>query len=214
MHLRGLMARRKPKHSNRSQFLERIVLAVLLLALAAAFYFNYLAERIYAKSGRLGEFDVLEGARLVDHGANDGDSFHVRHGGKEFVFRLYFVDCPEKDARRFTERLNDQGQYFGGLSEAEVVELGLEAEEFVADLLAHQDFSVTTRWEEVYDSGRYYAFVSVGGRLLSELLVERGLARIYTKGTDLPDGEKFRHQREDLRQLEATAKAAKLGGWR
>lgn len=215
MHLRRLMARRKSKQrKGRNQFLERLVLAILLMALAAAFYFNYLAERIHARSGKLGEFDVLAGARLVDHGANDGDSFHVSHGGDEFVFRLYFVDCPEKDSRRFSQRLAEQGEYFGGLAVDDVVELGLEAEEFVEDLLAQQDFSVATRWEEVYDSGRYYAFVTVGGRLLSERLVERGLARIHTKGVDLPDGEKFHHQREDLRQLEAKAKAARIGGWR
>jgi len=190
------------------------VIFILLLALGLAFYFNYLAERLQASSGKLGEFDVLDGARLIDHGANDGDSFHVRHDGEEFVFRLYYVDCPEKHAHRYTERLADQAKYFGGLSEAEVVELGLEAEVFVEDLLLGAEFSVVTRWEGVYDSGRYYAFVRVGGRLLSELLVERGLARIHTRGVDLPEGKKFKQQRDHLRELEEQARSARLGAWR
>ncbi|MGI9241431.1 MAG: thermonuclease family protein [Verrucomicrobiales bacterium] len=208
------MARRKSKQADRGQFLERLVLAVLLLAMALAFYFNYLAERLQAKTGKLGEFDVLEGAVLVDHGANDGDSFHVRHGGDEFVFRLYYVDCPEKDGRRFSERLAEQGAYFGGLAVDEVVELGLEAEAFVEGLLRARKFTVATRWEKVYDSGRYYAFVRVDGKPLSELLVERGFARIHTRGVDLPEGKKFESYREDLGKLESRAKAEGLGGWR
>ena len=208
------MARRKSKEAHRGQFLERLVLAVLLLAMGLAFYFNYLAERLQAETGKVGEFDVLEGAKLVDHGANDGDSFHVRHGGEEFVFRLYYVDCPEKDGRRFTERLAEQGAYFGGLSVDEVVELGLEAEEFVEELRRGRTFTGATRWEKVYDSGRFYAFVSIDGKPLSELLVERGLARIHTRGVDLPEGKKFGSYRQDLRELEGRAKAEGLGGWR
>jgi endonuclease YncB( thermonuclease family) len=208
------MARRKRKESNRSQFLERSVIVLLLVAAGAAFYFNHLSERVAVESGKIGEFEVLHGGKFLDHGANDGDSFHVTHGGREFVFRLYYVDCPEKSARRFQSRLAHQGEYFGGLSEAEVVELGLEAKDYVDDLLNRNTLTIYTRWEEVYDSGRYFALVEVGDRWLSELLVERGLARIYTKGVGLPDGETFKHQRDDLRVIEAKAKAAELGGWR
>ena len=205
------MARRKLKESR---FLEQAVILLLLLALGAAVYFNYLAERVEASSGKQGGFDVLRGGRLIDHGANDGDSFHIAHGGKEFVFRLYYVDCPEKSARNYKKRVADQGEYFDGLTQAEVVEVGLEAKDYVEDLLKRNEFEVFTRWEAVYDSGRYYAFFKFGDRYLAELLVERGLARIYTKGVNLPDGERFTHQREDLRALESQAKAGRLGGWR
>ncbi len=208
------MARRKRKEENKSKLLERSVIAVLLLAIGAAVYFNYLAERVHATSGKLGGFEVLRGAKFVDHGANDGDSFHIRHGGKEFVFRLYYVDCAEKSARRFQDRLAHQGKYFGGLSEAEVVELGLEAKDYVDYLLKRNEFTIYTRWEEVYDSGRFFAMLKIDDRFLSEVLVEKGLARIYTKGVTMPDGESFKEQREDLRELELTAKKTKLGGWR
>ncbi|MFT4546438.1 MAG: endonuclease YncB(thermonuclease family) [Verrucomicrobiales bacterium] len=208
------MARRNPKDQNKSQLLEKLVIVLLLAALGAAMYFNYLSELVRSTSSKQGDFDVLRGSKFVDHGSNDGDSFHIAHGGKEFVFRLYYVDCPEKSARRFQNRLADQGKYFGGIAEEEVVELGLEAKDFVEDLLKRNEFIVYTRWEEVYDSGRFFALIEVGDRLLSEILIERGMARIYTKGVGLPDGESFKQQREDLRALESTAKAAKVGGWR
>lgn len=190
------------------------MILLLLLALGAAAYFNHLAEQVQATSGKQGEFDVLRGGRLIDHGTNDGDSFHIAHGGEEFVFRLYYVDCPEKSARNYKKRVADQAEYFGGLSLAEVVDVGLEAKDYVEDLLKRNEFEISTRWEAVYDSGRYYAFIKIGDRYLAEILVERGLARIYTKGVNLPDGERFTDQREDLRALESEAKARGLGGWR
>jgi hypothetical protein len=41
---------------------------------------------------------VLENCRLLPNAANDGDSFHVSVNGKDYRFRLYFVDAPETDA--------------------------------------------------------------------------------------------------------------------
>ena len=41
---------------------------------------------------------VLENCQLVPNAANDGDSFHVNANGKQYMFRLYFVDAPETDA--------------------------------------------------------------------------------------------------------------------
>ena len=38
---------------------------------------------------------VLNNCRLIVNPANDGDSFHVEHQGREHIFRLYFVDTPE-----------------------------------------------------------------------------------------------------------------------
>ena len=36
---------------------------------------------------------VLKDCRLIPNPANDGDSFHVSAGQKEYLFRLYLVDC-------------------------------------------------------------------------------------------------------------------------
>jgi len=45
------------------------------------------------------------------------------------------------------------------------------------------------------------------------VLVEEGLAQIYTMGTDLPDGTFRAGQTKRLHVLEKAAKAGKNGGW-
>ena len=157
--------------------------------------------------------------RLARDAANDGDSFLVEHSGGRHTVRLYFVDCCEK--RRHPQnraRLADQGAYFGGMSESSVLRLGRQARDEVLKLLEGQPFDVTTRWESVYDSGRYYAHVAVKlpdgtRRSLPEWLVERGLARIHTKGESLPDGTPERQFRARLREIEREARLARRGGW-
>ncbi len=42
---------------------------------------------------------TLENCRLVPNPANDGDNFHASVNGKEYIFRLYFVDAPETDGQ-------------------------------------------------------------------------------------------------------------------
>ena len=73
-------------------------------------------------------------------------------------------------------------------------------------------FRVFTRWESVYDSGRYYAFVVPGSgsanqEYLCERLVRAGLVRIHTKGETTPDGTSFHAFKDRLKGLEAEAKA-------
>jgi len=67
----------------------------------------------------------------------------------------------------------------------------------------------------VFESGRHYGFIFFEdtGEELSESLVKEGLARIYTEGTNLPDGRKKADFERHLKQLEAAAKKAKRGGW-
>jgi hypothetical protein len=67
-------------------------------------------------------FEVIFDGRLHPHQDNDGDSFHLEHGGRVHEFRLYFADAPEKKRHPLNgDRLAEQGQYFGGLSEAATV---------------------------------------------------------------------------------------------
>src|SRR5207248_10951555 len=54
---------------------------------------------------------VLENCRLIANLANDGDSFHVSVGTKEYLFRLYLVDAPETDEMT-PRRLIEQAKYF------------------------------------------------------------------------------------------------------
>jgi len=161
-----------------------------------------------------GGWDRLEGCTLVEDRNNDGDSFVLRHAGKEYTFRLYYADCPEKYRNQFNgERIAEQGQYFGGLSEAATVAVGEEARDFTLGLLRKAPVAIETRWEEVFDSERRYAFVRAGGADLGEALVARGLARIYTKGASRHGGPSERDERARLYQLEAGARKKRLGAW-
>ncbi len=162
-----------------------------------------------------GNFEILSGCRLTDDRNNDGDSFVVVHDGNALTLRLYFVDAPEKRRHQYNgERIGHQARYFG-VSPDRAIEVGVAAKEVALGMLEHEPFTVFTLWEEVYDSGRYYAFVRFpDGGYLSERLVNRGLARIYTKGEDLPDGRSMGAFKSHLQGLEAQAKAAGAGAWR
>lgn len=165
-------------------------------------------------------FTILRGAKILEHRNNDGDSFHIAHDGKEHEFRLYFVDCPESRLHQYNgDRIRQQGRYFGGLSTDRTIAIGRDAKAFTRQLLESEPFTIYTRWQPVYDSGRYYAFVFLpdgdgGGEELSEKLVRAGLCRIHTEGAALPDGRPKKDFAQHLRALEKEAKARKRGAWK
>jgi len=165
----------------------------------------------------------FEDATLHEDRGNDGDSFLVDIGDHEPVhFRLYFIDCPEKyydtNVRGQAKRVEEQAEEFG-VSVERTVEIGKEAREWVLDLLAKQSFTIYTAWAEVYDSGRFHAFVEVkdpesGKRVyLTELLVRKGYGRIHTWGEDTPDGQHWREYKDELRRLESIARKNGEGVW-
>lgn len=168
-------------------------------------------------------FTVLKNSRLVERKyGNDGDSFLVKHSEGETEFRLYFTDACEswfnkRYAEKSAERLREQGNYFGGLSQDDTVALGIAAKKYVTNLLSKKPFTVVTKWENVYGPDRRYAFVIVEldgeKRYLHEILVAKGLGRIHTKPTTLPDNTSASRQRSFLKSLESKAKSAKLGAW-
>ena len=182
-------------------------------------------ENAPRERGTLGAYRVLENCALVHHRNNDGDSFHVRvPGGETQEFRLYFVDAPESafktygDGNTNGKRLRHQAEYFGGLSQDQTTAVGMAAKKWTAGVLGGGRFTIYTRDEKVYNGPRLYAFVEVeeGGekRWLHELLVERGLARIYTKGAALPDGTSAAARKRFLQTVEREAKNGGRGGWR
>jgi len=179
-----------------------------------------IAAEMEAKANvtKQGGYDVIAGCRLVDHRNNDGDSFLVRLGtGEEVVVRLYFVDAPESRRHQYNgKRIGHQARYFG-ISDADSVELGVMAKKFVLHELDQNTFTVYTQWQEVYDSGRYYAFVKLNldgeQRWLHEVLIDRGLARIYTEGATMPDGESASASKRALKEREKRARKEQLGGW-
>ncbi len=164
------------------------------------------------------KYDVLKNCELIPHRNNDGDSFHVRHGGKETEFRLYFVDTAESHLHKYNgKRIREQGAYFGGLSMEQTTALGQMAKSFVKDLLGKQKFTVVTQWEDVYSPERKYCYVVVNykGRqvYLHELLMAKGLVRLKTRGARMPEGKSFYDQKKKLQRMEAEAKRLKLGAW-
>lgn len=169
-------------------------------------------------------FERLTDVRMVDHRYNDGDSFFVKHGSREFELRLYFADCPEKyysdrheDQRK---RVREQGDELGGLSVEETVQLGQTAKKRVAELLGDRSFTVYTNWERVYGGERFHGFVEISdfapgeSDYLCELLVREGLARVHTKGEKTPNGRTQSAFRKELDRLLDEAKSEGLGAWR
>ena len=155
----------------------------------------------------------LNNCRLAAGKYMDGDSFHVVHGNKEYIFRLYFVDAPETD-RSLDERIAEQAAYWE-ISETRVMRVGRSAARFTERILKN-GFNVYTQWEDAGGSSelpRYYGVVKAGNDDLAELLVEQGLARVYGATTPLPDGTSIDTFFQRLRQLEARAKRRKAGGW-
>jgi endonuclease YncB( thermonuclease family) len=170
---------------------------------------------------KMNGYDRLNGTVMVEHRNNDGDSFFVRHGTREFELRVYYADTPEKylsdryadQRKRVAEQAREMGK---GLSIDETVALGQQAKAHVAKILKGQSFTVFTKWERVFDGERYYCFVLLPDETewLSEELLENGIARIHTKGESTPDGKSYRDYKKHLETLEAQARSAKLGAWK
>lgn len=152
--------------------------------------------------------------RLNNREYGDGDSFHVQTQRKDYIFRLYFVDCPETDGS-LTDRIREQADYWK-ITPQQVIHLGKAATEFTRRVL-DREFTVLTKKEDARGSSRderFYAFVTdEGGRDLAEALVENGLARVYGRAAEPPGGVPERKMWQRLEAAERRAKEAKRGGW-
>ena len=159
------------------------------------------------------EWIALTDCRYVAAKDNDGDSFLVRCGAKEFIVRLYFVDAPETNLR-YPERTREQSEYFG-VTLDETMKAGAKARETVQAML-REPFVVETRWANAPSRGsdtRHYALVEVGGKRLVEVLVSKGLARLKGVFPNLSTGEKAKAYAEKLGRLEREARQKRLGVW-
>jgi endonuclease YncB( thermonuclease family) len=167
-----------------------------------------------ASQALMAEWQVLENCRLVPNQYNDGDSFHVRHNGREYIFRLYFVDAPETD-NSLPERVAEQAAYFG-ITSQQAIEIGLDAQYAMEQLLA-QPFDVVTRWQDAGGRSRlprHYAFVFIDGVAgpkaadYAAVLVAHGFARVH--------GVKAKPGNANITagELEAIYRANRTGGTR
>lgn len=156
--------------------------------------------------------------QVLDHPANDGDSFMVDAGAVRHHLRLYFADCPESRATQDADfkRVRDQRRYFGLTNEQKVIEYGRQASAFTKKALA-KPFTVYTAFASALgrsDDKRYYAFIrTADGQDLAGLLVRQGLARAYGSGRETPDGISQDEYKSHLSDLEAAAMLKRRGIW-
>jgi len=156
---------------------------------------------------------VLKNCRQLGNEGNDADSFHIRAAGKEYIFRLYFVDAPETDSS-FPERVDEQAKYFG-LTVPQTLQLAGYAKRFTKEKLSGP-FTVRTCMQDALGRSkqeRFYAFIEANEGDLAELLVANGMARVHGSvatpvGLSSPERE-----RQKLERLEREAKLAKVGAW-
>lgn len=198
-----------PSTSNR---LRVIAWVVALLVLTAPVLTLTAQQR--NDGGSSGGWEVLEGCTLVPGAALDGDSFHVRHEDREYIFRLYFVDAPETDSR-LSQRMMDQAAYFG-ISTNDIAAGGELATEFTRKELGAGEFTVMTRWQNAMGRSslaRFYAVVLVRGENLAAQLVENGLARVYGYRANWPGGPRSSTFINQLKHLELVARSEDRGLW-
>jgi endonuclease YncB( thermonuclease family)/predicted flap endonuclease-1-like 5' DNA nuclease len=156
---------------------------------------------------------TLQGGRFLLKRTNDGDSFHISVAGKEYIFRLYFVDAPETSAD-FRDRVEEQAKYFG-ITVEQNLELGELAKAYTREKLSGP-FLVRTCWEDAMGRSRmqrFFAFVQTNTGDLGEQLVENGLARFHRE-SGKPEGlSSAASELRKLNTLERKAKQEKVGGW-
>jgi len=163
--------------------------------------------------GESKDWIVLENCRLIPNPANDGDSFHVSVGEKEYIFRLYVVDAPETD-EMVPRRLVDQAKYFG-ITVPQAIEVGRAAKEFTRERLS-EPFTVFTHMSDAMGQSRierFYAYVQTTEGDLGEQLVRNGLARIYGFKATPPGLTSSRVELIKLQQVENEARQQKIGAW-
>jgi DNA uptake protein ComE-like DNA-binding protein len=156
---------------------------------------------------------VLKDCRLIPNPANDGDSFHVSAGNKEYLFRLYLVDAPETDEMT-PRRLIEQAKYFN-ITVPQAIEVGRAAKDFTQEKLS-QPFIVFTHMSDAMGQSRlerFYAFVETRDGDLGEQLVRNGLARSFGFKGAPPGVTNSRIEVEKLQQFEDEAKRDKIGAW-
>lgn len=134
--------------------------------------------------------------------------------GREYIFRLYFVDAPESDAS-LDDRARDQAIYFG-ISPKDIPRAAKQAAQFTRETLTDKEFTVVTRWQNAMGRSRLarlYAVVLVDGKNLAEELVAHGHVRIYGLRANWPDGPSSSTFINKLKNLEITAREQKRGVW-
>jgi endonuclease YncB( thermonuclease family) len=97
----------------------------------------------HAKDPKIGLYWRIVSSSAIP--ADDGDSFHVSAGAKEYIFRLYLVDAPETDEMT-PGRLVQQAKDFE-ITVPQAIEVGRAAKEFTREKLS-EPFTVFTHMSD------------------------------------------------------------------
>ena len=181
----------------------------LLLFIAVLFF----SVNLYAAPS----LQKFSNVKLVEHSANDGDSFVVSISGTQTAVRLYFVDSPETSVSSLAlRRVREQTRYFGLSNAALTIDYGKKAKEFTKKQLS-KPFILYTAFAKAPGSisgGRVYAFVVTSkGKSLGELLIHKGLGRTKGIGRETPEGISRDERKEQFKDLEITAILNRSGIW-
>lgn len=205
----------KTRPSGQSHILRAFAQPILR---ALAVFASALPLSLFAQPEAAG-LTRLDGCVWKHSEGNDGDSFRITDPtGREWVLRLYFVDCPETSASDASSarRVREQTAYFGLPSHADTVEFGRAAESFSKRFLA-EPFVVHTAYASAPGrsaGGRIYGFAgNKDGADLGEALVSAGLARGHGLRRSGPDGVHRDEIAERLRDLELAAALDRRGIW-
>jgi len=160
-------------------------------------------------------YTVLKNAKLDTSGYFDGDSYTIRgDDGKQYVFRLYMVDCPESDTS-LKSRIDEQAAFWR-THPSDIIKYGKKSTQAVEKLLRGKSLTVYTRWADARGGGRhrrYFAYIEVDGEFVSEILVRDGWARSYGQIAHRPDGKSSDSVRNLYDRLSNQARASRKGAW-
>jgi micrococcal nuclease len=119
----------------------------------------------------------------------DGDTFEAIINGKEETVRLILVDTPE------TVHPSKPTEPFGP-----------EASQFAKETLEGQDVRLELDVSERDQYGRVLAYVWIGDKMINEMLLEKGLARVAVFPPDVKYVDRFR-------EIEKEAQRKGIGIW-
>jgi len=192
---------------RKSVKLITILFALTIVVINATGYVSYAAE-----------LQKFSNVKLIEHPANDGDSFFLEADGKTLHVRLYFVDCPETSANSKVDaqRVQEQARYFGLPDATRIVYFGNEAKAFVQRALTGT-FTLYTSFAHApgrSSQSRIYGFITTAsGDDLATLLVKNGFARTHGIGRETPDNIQREEMIKRLSDLESAAMLKKIGIW-
>jgi len=129
----------------------------------------------------------------------DGDTFHcILASGEEITVRLIGIDTPESKPNRKAIRDVEKT----GIPMDEMIRMGKEAAEFTKSLIPPiTTVELETDVQLIDKYGRVLAYVWLpDGRMLNEVLVREGYARVYTVPPNVKYQELFLKAQREARE--------------